>query len=148
MIELGSQDFWDRLEHDPSRLAAEICSIDVVNLDLTLQQQAALRAWVNAQHEAARIREAECEWEVTKARARALLKAREIIDPFTGKSKIADVLKAEVELDALVMKWEKFLSALQVKRGVLRAMSGALEDRLQMLIQISAKQRAERRDPT
>lgn len=146
MIELGSAEFWNRLASDPKRLASEVCSVDVVRLDETLQYQASLHAWVNAAHEEARIREAECEWDVTKARARALLRARESNDPYTGKGKIADVLKAEVELDEEVQNAERLLHGTQVKRGVLRAMSSALDDRLQMLIQIAAKHRSERRE--
>lgn len=145
-MELGDKEFWTRLEKGPAQLAAEIASIDVVNLDQTLQQHASLRAWVNATHEAAIIEVEVAEYEVTKSRARALLKAKEDLDPTTGKHKVGDVLKAEVEGNAEVIEREQVAHAARVKRGVLRAMSNSLEDRKDMLIQISAKQRQERRD--
>lgn len=145
-LELGSKEFWDRLSLEPERLAAEICSVDVVNLDLTLQHHSALRAWVNAAHESARIDEERKKMEVTKSRARALLKAKGEKDSHTDKTKTVQVLDAEVETDVAVLAAEDLFMDAQEKRGVLRAMSNALEDRMQMLIQISAKQRAERRD--
>jgi hypothetical protein len=145
-MELGSREFWERLSLEPEKLAAEICSVDVVNLDVTLQHHSALRAWVNAAHESARIAEGKAEWEVTKARARATLKGKEEKDPHTEKPKTVEVLKAETETDTEVVRCTEALFLAQEKRGVLRAMSSALEDRLQMLIQISAKQRQEVRD--
>jgi hypothetical protein len=145
-MELGDKQFWEKLSLEPEKLAAEICSVDAVNLDLTLQNQSALRAWVNAAHETARIEEGRAEWELTKARARATLKAKEVKDPHTEKAKTVEIVKAETETDAEVVRCTEVFFTAQEKRGVLRAMSSALEDRLQMLIQISAKQRAERRD--
>lgn len=65
MSDLGSAEFWQRLASEPNRLAAEICFVDVVNLDETLQKHASLRAWVNASHETARIQEERARWEVT-----------------------------------------------------------------------------------
>jgi hypothetical protein len=145
-MELGSKEFWERLSLEPELLAAEICSVDVVNLDLTMQHHAALRAWVNAAHESARIEEGKAEFEVTKARARATLNGKAVKDPHTEKAKTVEVLKAETETDPEVVRLTDILFVAQEKRGVLRAMSNALEDRLQMLIQISAKQRLEIRD--
>lgn len=142
-IELGSVEFWKHLESDPKLLAAEVCKVDTVNLEQTLERHSGIRAWVNAAHESARIEEAKAEYEVTKARARALLKSRESDDQHTGKAKIADILKAEVELDKDVDALTQRLFDVQMKRGALRAMSTAMEDRLQMLIQISANQRKE-----
>jgi hypothetical protein len=142
-VELGSKQFWERLNNDPQKLAAEICLIDVTHLERTMQQQASLRAWVNAAHETARIAEARAEFEVTKASARALLRAKGEKDPDTTKAKTGEVLKAEAAVDPdYLLKMEDYLSAQQ-QRGALRAMTVALEDRLQMLIQISANQRKE-----
>lgn len=146
MIEFGSPEFWKRLDADPARLAAEICDIDVVNLDDTLQRHSSLRAWVNATHESARIAEERAKFEVTKARARALLKAKEVKDPNTGKDKTVPVIAAEVDVDAEVVRTTEAELVAAEKRGALRAMSSALDDRLQMLVQIAAKQRAELKD--
>ena len=145
-MELGDREFWDRLAAEPERVASEICSVNAVSLDTTLQQHASLRAWVNAAHEAAVIQEKRCKLAVTKARARALLKAKETSDTHTGKTKTVQVLDAEVETDEEVVKTENLLLDAEEKRGALRAISNAGEDRLQMLIQISAKQRQEARD--
>lgn len=146
MVELGSKEFWDRLVEDPKKLASEVNSIDLVDLQTTLQRQSSLHAWVNAAYEAASIDEARVEREVDKARARALLKAKEEKDKDTGKAKTVEVLKAEVELDAEVDKLTEKLFIAQDKSGGLKAMSYALNDRLQMLIQIAAKHRAEYND--
>lgn len=144
--ELGSQDFWLALAKDPARLAAEVCSVDVVNLDQTLQKHAALRAWVNAAHEVARTTEEGLKWEETKARARALLRAKEDNDPHTGKAKTVAVLEAEVTTTPEVIEHTEALLEQRKVRGSLRAMADALEDRKDMLIQIAAKQRKELED--
>lgn len=144
--ELGSPEFWARLKTEPEALAAAICSVDVQNLDLTLQQHAGLRAWVNAAHEVARIAEERAQWEVTKTRAGMLLAAKAEKDSHTGKDKTVAVLNAEVDVNGAVVTAEGVYLDAQEKRGVLRAMSNALEDRLQMLIQLSAKQRQEAKD--
>ncbi|KKL72279.1 hypothetical protein LCGC14_2086480 [marine sediment metagenome] len=145
-VELGNKAFWDRLTDNPARLAAEVCMVDVANLDRTLEQHAALRAWVNASHEAARIGEERLKWEHTKARARVLLTARQELDGVTGKNKSVAVLDAEVTCSTEVQEAMSALLDQQEKRGALRAMSDALEDRKDMLIQIAAKQRKERGD--
>lgn len=147
-VELGSKEFWDRLSEDPRRLAREVCNVDLTRLELMLQYQASLRAWVNAAHEVAKIEESTAEYEVTKARARALLKAKEEKDPHTEKAKIQEVLKAEVEIDVEVIRLTDVLLDAQRKRGALRAMTTGLEDRSQMLMQLSANQRKERNDTT
>lgn len=146
MVELGSKVFWERLASDPKKLAAEVCMVDTVDLEKTLQRQSSLHAWVNAAHESARIELERMKWEETKARARALLIAKESKDPNTEKAKIAEVLKAEVEIDPAVIAATEAVFTADRNRGGLRAMSSALEDRLQMLIQLSAKQRQEMRD--
>lgn len=144
-MDLGSLEFWEQLAKNPTTLAATVCTIDVVNLNETLQRHPALRAWVNAAHEAARIAEARAEWEVTKARARALLVLRNLTDA-NGSKKTVQVLEAEVEDHEQVQgATQRWLDA-QEKRGALRAMADALEDRKDMLIQIAAKQRQEQRE--
>lgn len=146
MVELGSREFWSRLEEAPARLAAEVCLVDVANLDQTLQTHAALHAWINAAHEAARIDEERGKWELTKSRARKMLAAKGNLDEQTGKAKTVGVLDAEVELDAEVQLAQSLLFKAQEKRGILRAMADALDDRKDMLVQIAAKQREERKD--
>jgi hypothetical protein len=147
-MDLGSVEFWERLVSDPARLAFELCRVDVNRLDLTLQRHPALRAWINAAHEAARIDEERARWDVTRTRAHVLLEARETLDGVTNKAKTVDVLNAEADGHADVAAAMGALLDAQRKRGALRAMADALEDRLQMLIQISAKQRVELRDYT
>ena len=146
MTELGSVEFWERVENDPERLAMEVCKVDLVNLEQMLQKHPSTRAWVNAAHEVARIDEERARWHVTKARAEALLAAKSVPDPHTGKPKTVNVLDAEVECVESVRAATEELLAAQEKRGALRAMADALEDRKDMLIQIAAKQRQESRD--
>lgn len=146
MLELGSPKFWEQLEEDPKKLAAEVCSINLVDLDTTLQRHPAMRAWLNAAHENARVDEEKAKWEVDQAKAQALDVARQTVDPHTGKAKTVQVLDMEVTLNAMVKVKTLELFEAERKRGALRAMSNALEDRLQMLIQIAAKRRQEVRD--
>lgn len=146
MTPLGSKEWWDRFSIEPQKLAAEVCMVDVVNLDLTLQGHPSLRAWVNAVHEGARIEEEQAKWRVTKARALAFLKGKGSPDPDTGKGKTVDTLNAEADSDESVVQAQEELFAIQKKRGSLRAMADALEDRKDMLIQIAAKRRKEQED--
>lgn len=146
MAKLGSQEWLARLENEPAKLAAEVCLINVADLDTTLQQHASLRAFVNSLHEATKAEETRAEWELTRTRARVLLQAKNAKDESTGKDKTVAVLSAEVDVHEDVVQAMDHLLTVQQKRGALRAMSDALEDRLQMLIQISAKQREEMRD--
>jgi len=136
MTDLGSQEFWQRIQAEPAKLAAEVCFIDVAQLEATLQKHPALRAWVLAQHEVARIAEERAKWTLTVARARAYIRAQGTVD----ERKSAVDTAAEVE-DAQTKLFD-----VQEKRGALRAIADALEDRTQMLIQISAKQRQESKD--
>lgn len=145
-LELGSPEFWKRLADDPRAVAAQVCSIDLVNIEQTMQHHSALRAWLNAAHESARIDEMSAEFEQTRARARAMIKAQESLSAVTGKAKTVDVLKAEVELAPEVIDADKAYVAARERTGALKAMSSAGEDRLQMLIQLASRQRAEIRD--
>lgn len=153
MADLGTKEFWKRLQDDPAALAAEVCSVDVANLDQTLQRHAALRAWVAAAFEVARITEERLKWELTKMRAMVLLTAKIQRDPHTGdekgknqKVKTLAVLEAEVDTHCDVQDCTTALHNQQEIKGVLRAMTTALEDRKDMLIQIAAKQRQEAAD--
>lgn len=145
-LELGTQGFWKQLLQDPASLAKEVCTIDLVDLDKTLQQHPALRAWINAAHEVARIEEEKLKWEETRTRAGVLLAAHRLMDETTGKVKSVAVLTAEVDCDPIVQSIVTRLHKQQETRAALRAMANALEDRKDMLIQIAAKQRKESRD--
>jgi hypothetical protein len=119
--------------------------VDMVNLEQTLQQHASLRAWVNAAHEVAETEYASGKWELTKAEAIALLRLKAETDPTSGKvvSKTVQVLEAEVQASQEVLDANTALLQASRKRGALRAMADALEDRKDMLIQISASRRKE-----
>ncbi|KKL52437.1 hypothetical protein LCGC14_2285480 [marine sediment metagenome] len=94
-MDLGNTAFWENFKTDPASLAALVCSVDVINLDRTLQQHSALRAWVGATYECARIEEEKLKWQVTKTRALALLFAKKEMDPDTNKANGRAVLAAE-----------------------------------------------------
>lgn len=136
MTDLGSGEFWQRLSAEPAKLAAEVCFIDVANLEQTLQKHPGLHAWVLAQHEVARIEEERAKWRMTVAHARALLAVSGTVDERRAQAESADSVQAAQEA----------VFAAQEKRGALRAMADALESRTQMLVQISAKQRQESRE--
>ena len=136
MTDLGSLEFWQRIQEEPAKLAAEVCYIDVSQLEKTMQKHPALRAWCLAQHEVARIGEERAKWRLTVAKARALLAATGTVQERQAMAESADA----------VMKEQEELFVQQEKRGALRAIADALEDRTQMLIQISAKQRQENKD--
>lgn len=142
--ELGSKEFWDRLASDPKALAVEVCTIDLVDLDRTLYQHPGLRAWINVAFENAQTEKERAEWKVTKARAAAFLKAKEVPDPQTNKQKNADTCKAEAEQSPELEAAMQELFVAQDKLGALKAMAKALEDRKDMLVQISANRRKER----
>jgi len=133
---LGSEEFWKRLTEDPKALAAEVCFIDLTRLDETLQKHAATYAWVNAAHENARVEEEHAKWELTKARATALLKAQH-------PKKTIPVINAEVEVHPAVESATGWLLEAQRRRGALRAMATGLDKRTDMLVQLSARQRKE-----
>lgn len=143
---LGSDAFWRQLESNPMNLAREVAEIDLIDLETTLQQHPALRAWVNAAYETARIEEERAKWELGKVKADILLRAKAESDPDTGKAKTVGVIDAEVNADPSVQEFEDALMAVSQKRGVLQAISRALEDRKDMLIQIAAKHRQESSD--
>ncbi len=143
---LGTIDFWDQLIKNPAKLAREVCTIDVISLDKTLQEHPALRAWINASFEAARIEEEKGKWDVTKTRAMVLYAASRENDEKTGKTKTLAVLEAEVDCNPKVQAAVEKLHHLQEVRGSLKAMADALSDRKDMLVQIAAKQRREMDD--
>lgn len=143
-MELGSQEFWERLRTDPALLAHEVCRIDLADLQGTLQHHAGLRAWVNAAYETARVQEERAKWALTKAEARATLRARDEPDPATGKAKTVAVVAAEVAEEPEVQACTARLLDAQQQVAALRAMAHALEDRKDMLVQLSANMRAER----
>jgi hypothetical protein len=145
-LELGSAEFWRRLQGEPAVVAAQVCAIDAVNLMRTLQEHPSLRAWVEATHETARIAEERARWEETRLRAQVLLAAKATKDPATGKEKTGIVLTAEVDADDAVAAAAAAVHAAAQTRAVLRALSTALDDRAQMLTQLSANQRAERKE--
>jgi len=143
ITELGSAEFWERIKNEPAKLAAELCFIDLTQLDVALQKHPSLHAWVNAEHEVARIAESRADWELIKARARALLVAKATPDTHTNKMKTVDVLDAEADTHESVQNAKLLLFDAQEKRGALRAIMDAMEGRIQMLVQIAAKQRQE-----
>lgn len=144
-IQLGTTEFWDGLRNDPAALAAKVCTIDMANLDETLQQHASLHAWVSATYEVAKIHEHRAKWEVTKAEATVRLQLRTLPEP-SGKLKTEKTLDAEVEVSPEVQAAQLIHFDKQETSGALKAMTESLEDRLQMLIQIAAKQRATQKD--
>lgn len=141
--DLGSPEFWEQLEANPSRLAAAVCFIDATRLNQTMEGQPGLRAWVSAAYEVARSEESSAKWEVTKARARALIHAKQTKDE-GGKSRTDKTAEAEADL-AIDAEMQRLIAA-EKKRGALRALSTAMEDRKDMLIQLSANRRQEERE--
>lgn len=137
---LGTDTFWTELKERPAELARRICEVDVADLHGTLQRHSALRAWINAAHETAKIHEERCKWKLTRVRARVRFEIKE--DPDLDARTVAD-LDAAVELHPdVVSATDTYLDAGGV-RAALRAMSDAMEDRKDMLIQISANMRRE-----
>lgn len=139
---LGTKQFWKRLQEDPGDLNRELCSIHLEELDETLQTHASLRAWVNSAFELAVVEEAILKWEEKKLRAKELLNVDKT-DPTTQKVKTIATMEAEVELTGSVRQATANVFAQQRVTGGLRALMKALDDRKDMLVQISAKQRKE-----
>ena len=145
-IELGSPAFWKDLKKDPSRMAFELCKIDLVDLEKTLQHQPSLTAWIVAAYETARVQEEKAKWELEVEKARALIKMKGTLDSDTGKNKTVAVLNAEVELCGPVIDLTEYLLDCQDTRAALRAIVQGLSDRKDMLIQISARHRQEAKE--
>lgn len=144
--ELGSPAFWARLASDPKALAVEVCTIDLVDLERTLYQHPGLRAWVGVACEDARVAKSRAEWNVKRSEAQAFITAKGELDEQTKKPKNADTCKAEATLSPAVEVAMLALFAADEKYGAFRAMTSALEERSQMLVQISARRRQEARD--
>jgi hypothetical protein len=140
--ELGSPEWWRQMATSPETLAAQVCYINTVDLDRTMQRHAALHAWVGAAFERARVEEERAKWEVTKAHAKALLDNAGTKN-WAGKTKTVDEVKASAELDEEVGRTQLLAFAAAEKRAALRAMEKALDSRTNMLIQIAAKARRE-----
>lgn len=144
--ELGTPEFWEHLKDNPARLAAQINSIDLVDLETTLQRHASLRGWVTASYETCRVAEERAKVELSRVRARVLLAAKATADELTKKPKTVAVLDAEVENHPDVIAAQDTLLDRMEVRGALRSMSECLGDRKDMLIQISARHRQEAAD--
>lgn len=142
-LELGSPEWWEQLTEYPALMATQVCEIDMSDFEGMLERHASLHAWVNATHEAARVEEDRAQWEVTREQAMQTLHFKGVPDATTGKLPTVEVLKAEVNASEQVKAAMEKLFDAQQKRGALRAMADALEDRLQMLIQLSALRRRE-----
>lgn len=146
VTELGSVAFWNLLKLQPESLARSICTINLNNLEQELEQHPAIRAWVTAAYETARIKEEQAKWELTKIRSRTLLNAKEEKDSISGKAKTIQQLDAEVDIHQEVIDaTTKYYEASTIS-GVLKAMTKGLEDRKDMLIQLAVRQREEQRD--
>ena len=143
---LGSPAFWDMLKSNPERLAKEVCSIDLIDLETTLCQHPPLRAWVTAAYETARIDEERAKWILNRTEAEILIATRKTFDGHTGKPKTVAVVNAEVEThEEVIAAKHTYLEKMRV-RTALEAMVRTLTDRKDMLVQIAAKHRQEAQD--
>lgn len=145
---LGTAAFWDLLKTQPETIAREVCKIDLVDIEGTLQRHAGIRAWVGAAFESSRIIEEQAKWRLAKTRGRVLLEARTLHDPNTNKPKTVEVLKAEVDVHPDVNAGEEEVLEAQRTKGVLKVIYDSLGDRRDMLIQIASRQRKELEDAT
>lgn len=139
----NSAEFWHRLKEEPRAVAAEVCFVNMKDLDGTMQRHAALHAWIGTAFENARVEEEETKWELEKAQGRALLAAKKTKDPDTNRAKTAGVLKAEVVLDEAVQTAQRAVFAASRKFGALKSMERSLNGRKDLLIEIARRQRHE-----
>lgn len=140
---LGTEAFWSLLRSQPELVAKEVCAIDLINIEETLQKHSGLRAWVGAAFESCRIQEEQAAWRLAKTRGKVLLEAKGAMDPNTGKAKTVEALKAEVDVHPDVDAAEQEVIVAKGMKGVLKIIYDSLGDRRDMLIQIASRQRAE-----
>ena len=115
---------------------AKFCRIDLGSLDEALSRHAALYAYAAAAFEMSKVQEARAKWhvEVTSSACFSALRSE-------GLS--ATAADKEALLNPKVLAAKEDLFTTQHTTSLMRALVGGLEHRRDMLIQISARQRAE-----
>lgn len=126
---------FERLEQDPGPYVAEVCALNLMNIDETLERHPALYAYAVAGYEGARIDEARAKFTMERARSQAF---GELV-----KENAIGTAKELVPNDPAVQRaTEAWLEAKRMVAG-LRALTAGLEHRRDMLIQISSRQKRE-----
>ena len=130
---------WDRLRREPA-YAAQVCDINLAALDDAMLEQPGLYAYVAAQFEAAKVDETRAKIITERVRSQVFAQL------MAGEEKMA-VSKADKLLatDEAVMKATDKHLQTRADMGMLHACLRGLEHRLQMIMQISSKQKAEAR---
>lgn len=125
---------FDQLAAEPERVAYELCQINLQNLGTTVAQHPGLFAFVVASYEMAKVEEARAKNAVSKAMAEYFLRSQAM--PVTRAQSLVDS-------DPTVIAAKEAYIEAQAKVAPLRALVSGLEHRRDMILQISARQRAE-----
>ncbi len=127
-------------ESEASRKVSQFCRIDLQSLDIALSRHPAIYAYCAAVYEMAKVKEAKAKWDMEKAKAQAF----GIVMDQGRTTKITATEAAEkVKTVPLFQQAMDFLHESEVITGRLKALVDGLGHRRDMLIQISARQRAE-----
>lgn len=127
---------WEKLKEDPAYECSRLCQINTANLVDALEKHAALYAYVNALYEKARATETRREWQYEQEKAQVFAQLRAEGTAIGEASETAELNEQVKEARKAYMKAEE-------KRRLLWALVDSLDTRKDMLIQLSARQRAE-----
>lgn len=128
----------DALRDNPAFEVARICQIDTRDLDRALMTQAGLAAYAYSLHESARAAEQEAKYAYERAKAEEFSRLRD------GGAAIGQA-NEQAELGEAVSAARQAAMAKEATTRQYYALVRGLEQRRDMLIQLSARQRQEMR---
>lgn len=127
---------WEQLRTNPAYEVARICKIETARLEHALTRHSALYGYAHASYEEARAEEGELEWEYEQRKAEAFSALRD-------EGEAIGSAQEKAELDPAVQEARQKLMKAEKTRRILWALVQGLEHRKDMLVQLSARQRAE-----
>lgn len=145
MVEDQELDLSELLDHstpegEAQRKVASFCRIDLQNLDIALSRHPAIYAYCAAVYEMAKVKEARAKWDMEKAKAQAF---SIVMDQGRANKITATEAAEKVKQVPLYQQSMDALLSAEVITGRMKALVDGLSHRRDMLVQISARQRAE-----
>lgn len=133
----------EALDTDPDKEAARICEINLADLVGTMQRHPGVVAYVHAQYEAARIKEALTRQKFENVKAAIADQLAKTPVESTGKMPSVAAVEMAVKNDLNVQQaYQKYLQAVG-ETSLFKPIITGLEHRRDMLVQIASRQRQE-----
>lgn len=129
---------FDKLKEAPAETVAKHCSINLANLEETMQNHPSLYAYAVASYETARAAEARAKWNEERVRAEVF---NQIQDEEPGLAIGRTERRVDDHADVVDASAKRFRLAREV--AALKALVRGLEHRRDMIQQIAARQREE-----